>query len=278
MDIETVVLVTGSTDGIGKQTAIDLARAGAHVIVHGRSEEKAETAREEVVLESGSPRVSHAGFDLASLKAIRLGAGRLIERHPAIDVVVHNAGVYTRGRTVSADGYELNLAVNHLAPFYLTYLLRPVLDRAAAEHGRPVRVVTVSSDAHGHGRIGGEGPISNHVETGEFDAFTAYASSKLANILFAFELARRSDKKRLTSNCLHPGVIDTKLLRAGFTAKGASTADGSATSVFLALSEAVDGVTGRYFTERRATRVAPNAQDKGSWKDLWQTSEKLCGL
>lgn len=236
----STILVTGATDGIGKETARILAEQGHDVVVHGRTLEKAQAA----VRSLGKGRAVAA--DLASLHEVRALAATL--RDAPIDVVINNAGVYMKTRTLTPDGREMTMAVNHDAPFLLTHLL---LDKVQ-------RVVNVSSIAHARG----------HVDVGDidfargFDSYAAYAASKLANVLFSVELARR--RPAVLVNALHPGVVSTKLLRAGFNMGGPdSHEDGAATSVFLATAPAsgAAGVSGRYFVRSREATPNPAAHD-----------------
>ena len=211
-------LVTGSTDGIGLRTALELADSGHAVVLHGRNAEKVQRARD-IIQRAAPDAVLHtAHADLADLAAVALMAQDLAARLPKLDVLVNNAGVYMTGRRVSKDGFEMTLAVNYLAHFLLTVLLLPLLKKSSDP-----RVVTVSSIAHTRGNI----DFSNMNGERHFDAYHAYANSKLADTLFANELARR--EPWLASNSLHPGVIDTKLLHTGFDAKGDSVAAGACT-------------------------------------------------
>jgi NAD(P)-dependent dehydrogenase (short-subunit alcohol dehydrogenase family) len=247
------VLVTGSTDGIGKQTALELARGGAHVIVHGRSEERAAAA----ALSVGAAEIWVCDF--GSLEEVRAAAARL---PPGIDVLINNAGVYLQKRQLTKDGHETTFQVNHLAPFLLTNLLLPSL-------GKGARIVNVSSQLHSSGLMAWEDLMGEK----NFSGFGAYAQSKLANVLFTRELARRQQKA--TVNALHPGVIGTKLLRGGFGGVGGSVEQGAATPVYLATSKEVQGVTGKYFIQRREMAPAPQAIDEGAARRLWDVSARL---
>jgi NAD(P)-dependent dehydrogenase (short-subunit alcohol dehydrogenase family) len=267
MTDERIVLVTGATDGIGLQTAVDLARTGVRVVVHGRNTAKVEKARRAV--EEAGGRAEGVTFDLASLASVRQGAEELTRRFARLDVLVNNAGVFMNERVLTADGLEATFQINHLAPFLLTNLL---LKGPLA--GPRVRIVNVSSIAHSRGRM--------HFEDLQlargFNGYAAYAQSKLANILFTLELAERLPPEQATVNCLHPGVVSTKLLTEGFGMGGSdSVEEGAATSVFLATSPEVEGVTGRYFARQREVNPAPQAHDVAARKRLWQLSEELGG-
>jgi NAD(P)-dependent dehydrogenase (short-subunit alcohol dehydrogenase family) len=263
-----IALVTGATSGIGLQTALDLARMGVQVVVHGRSQETVDRARRTV--EEAGGKVEGVAFELSSLASVRRGAEELARRFPRLDVLVNNAGVFMNERVVTEDGLETTFQVNHLAPFLLTSLLLQ-----GPLKGPGARIVNVSSIAHSRGRMRFEDP---QLARG-FQGYAAYAQSKLANILFTLELAERLPASQATVNCLHPGVVSTKLLIHGFGMNGSDTVEEAAeTSVFLATSPEVEGVTGRYFARKREVNPAPQALEVDSRKQLWELSEKLCGL
>ncbi len=262
------IFITGSTDGIGLETALQLARSrheanpAYEIVLHGRNEEKVLRARD-VIQHAAPDAVLHtAHADLADLAAVARMAQDLAARLPKLDVLINNAGVYMTGRRVSKAGFEMTLAVNYIAHFLLTELLLPLLKKSSDP-----RVVTVSSIAHTRGRI----DFDNLNGERHFDAYHAYANSKLADTLFANELARR--EPWLTSNSLHPGVIDTKLLHTGFDAKGDTVAVGARTSVYLATSPDVKGISGKYFDHCAAVQPAPLAEDSYLAQQLWKWSE-----
>jgi len=257
-----MILITGATDGIGLETAKELARRGQELVLHGRSEEKVQRARDAVTRAAPHGILHTAHADLSDLGEVRRMAQDLAARLPQLDVLINNAGVYVTTRKLSRDGFELTLAVNHLSHFLLTRLLRPLLKKSPEP-----RVVTVSSVAHLGGRI----EFDNLNAERHFDAYHAYANSKLANALFSRELARR--EPWLCSNSLHPGVIDTKLLHTGFSMAGASVAEGARTSVYLATSAEVKGVTGKYFDQCAPATPSPLALDQPLARHLWEWSE-----
>lgn len=262
------VLITGATDGIGRQTATELAARGYRVLVHGRSEASAQKACDAIRTKSPTARLEPMAADLSSLDEVRRLASDVRSAAPALHVLVNNAGVYLNEFRRSADEMEMTFAVNHLAHFLLTDLLMDQL-RAAA----PARVITVSSVAHTRGVFD---PATVN-EPSSFSPYRAYASSKLANVLFSHALARRTASDRVTSNALHPGVVSTKLLRAGFNMSGVSVQQGARTMVFLAVAAEVDGMTGRYFVDERETVSSPLSRDRTLQEILWKESAQWTG-
>ncbi len=280
------VLVTGSTDGIGFETARQLLATGMHVLVHGRSEAKA--TRQANALASRVPggKSTPVWGDLSHMREVVALAEQVRLVAPVLDVLINNAGIYAQRRTITEDGFELTMAVNHFAPYLLTRLVGPSVSKAPAG-----RIVTVSSMAHQSGDI----DLDDLMFENGFDAYSAYATSKLANILFTRALATRlagasSTRSSLsgtsssgtssfgtdvTANCLHPGVIDTKLLHAGFSIKGSSVEKGARTSVYLATSEKVAGVSGGYFDNCRETSPSRQARNDELGEALWAISERL---
>ncbi|HMQ32209.1 MAG TPA: SDR family oxidoreductase [Chloroflexaceae bacterium] len=274
-----ICVVTGATSGIGLVTARELARMGATVVLVARSRERGEAAREAIAAQTGSRGVELVLADFASLASVRAGAEAVLARHGRLDVLVNNAGVYVGDRRLSADGFELTFAVNHLAPFLLTELLLGALRAAPAG-----RVVTVSSGAH----FGGRGRFDDVRAERGYSGFQAYAESKLANVLFTYELARRLEGSGVTANCLHPGAV-----RTGFAgdAKGLfalafnlakpfmlTPEQGAQTPIYLAASPEVEGVSGTYFFERRPRKSSPSSYDQGLQARLWDLSEELTGV
>lgn len=282
MDRRRTALVTGSTDGIGRQTAVELARAGWRVLVHGRNRPRVEDALAHVRGQVEGAEVDGVSFDLGSLAAVQKGAGQVVEKLGAapnggglggrLDVLINNAGIFSEERVVAEGGaVEATLLVNHLGPFLLTQLLLPHL---RGGDGRPAgRVINLSSIAHTRGRIHFDDLSLSRGYTG----YAAYAQSKLANVMHALSLADREPAEALLVYSLHPGVIGTKLLRQGFgPVQGSSVGHGAKTSVALATSEQ-PAATGTYFSEGVATPPSRAAQDKAQRDKLWEMSLQLVG-
>lgn len=268
MSQQRVALVTGSTEGIGKQTAIELLKKGLFVIVHGRSESRAREAADSIAEAAKTRDVDVAIADFASLAQVRAMAAEVAKKHPRLDVLLNNAGVYAKSRTLTEDGFELTASVNHFAHFVLTHLLIDAL--RASDQGR---IVHVSSGVHGSGEIDLD---DLNLENG-WSGYAAYASSKLMNVLFSNELARRLHDTHITSNALHPGVIATKLLRTGFGGGGASVETGARTSVRVATDPSLAETSGAFFANERETQAAPRARDPELAKAFYEKSCELTG-
>lgn len=267
--MQKVVLITGSTDGIGKQTALELARKGAKVLLHGRDLEKGRSVLDELQGKIGSEGEFFLA-DLSSQRQVRHLADEIRAKHERLDVLINNAGTYEPERTLSEDGLEKTFAVNYLAPFLLSRELLGLLHSSA-----PSRIVNVSSIAHWNGKVDWD----NLQGERRYDGFDAYALTKLCLVLFNYALARRLEGTGVSANCLHPGVVRTKLLRAGFgDYPGESVEKGARTAVYLASSPDVEAVTGRYFENCRATRSSPQSYDLRLQERLWEMSEDLTGL
>jgi retinol dehydrogenase-14 len=266
---DKVILITGSTDGIGRHAALEFAASGATVLVHGRNEHRGKNVVEEIRKATGNQNVELLIADFSSMEQVRRLAAEVKQRCSALHVLINNAGIFLNERRLTADGFETTFAVNHLAPFLLTNLLLDLLRNSA-----PARVITVSSVAHTRGKL----DFENLQAEKSFGGYSTYALSKLANVLFTYELGELLAGTGITSNCLHPGVIGTKLLRAGFNITGASIADGAETMIYLATSPEVEGVTGKYFEEKRETPSSPITHDIALRKRMWEISAKFTGL
>lgn len=292
------ILVTGSTDGIGLATAAGLLDRGHDVVLHGRTERRlADTpASPEIARYRDSVTTIHG--DLASLNDVDRMTGEIIDRFPDLQILINNAGVMTAQRKESVDGYELNLAVNHLAHMLLTVRLVDLL-RANGDRDGGGRIVNVASMVHEYSRINWD---DLHFREG-YDGQEAYGQSKVANVMFTRVLAkklggtdnrntddrdvgrggpgnndaepvRRTAREALTVNALHPGVIDTKLLHV-YYGGGAPPAQGARTSIYLATSPEVIGITGRYFSNSRETRSWVLDGDGEESDRLWNASQEM---
>jgi retinol dehydrogenase-14 len=273
------VLVTGGTGGIGKATALGLARMGAHLAITGRDRGRAEGAAREIGA-AGGGQADVFVADLSSQAEVRRLAGEVLQRLPRIDVLVNNAGGYWSTRHVTADGLEHTFALNHLAPFLLTCLLLGRLEQSA-----PARVVTVSSNAQAMGRI----DFGDLQGERSYSGARAYNQSKLANVLFTYELARRLPGTSVTANVLHPGVARTafgaedpgrvqRLFVPALRPFMKSPAQGAATSIQVASDPGLDQVTGRYFAGGKPRKSARRSYDEAVAARLWQVSADLTGV
>jgi len=267
-----VVLITGSTDGIGRATARALAAAGMSVIVHGRSKLKVDAALAELSAELPGAVLEGVAFDLARLDAVRSGAEQLRERVPELHILINNAGIFAGERVLTDDGVELTFAVNYLGHFLLTELLAPHLISCASSE--PSRVINVASIAHTRGRI----HLDDLSLATAWTGYAAYAQSKLANVMHAMTLADQHDPAKLLAFSLHPGVVGTKLLRQGFgPITGSPTDAGARTSVRLAGGDITDP-SGSYFSDGVATPPAAAARDAQGRTALWEASRQLARL
>ena len=271
-------LITGASSGIGKETALGLARQGADLVLVCRDRARGERARDEI-RDAGSPRAELLLADLSVQREVRRVAAEILARCPRLDVFVSNAGAVMPRRVVTEEGYETTLALNHLAPFLLTHLL---LDRLKAS--APARVVVVASQVESRGRIDFD---DLQLQRG-YEPLVAYFQSKLANVLFTYELARRLSDTGVTANCLHPGVIATNLLcdymgqprvmsRINLlTHPGPKK--GAETSIRLASDPTLGTVTGRYFRPQGESPSSRQSHDEDLARRLWAVSERLTCL
>ena len=274
------VLITGGTGGIGKATAIGLARLGARVGIVGRDATRAAAAAADIRSTSGDSAVDVFVADMSSQQEVRRLASEVLDAYPRLDVLVNNVGGFWAHRHTTADGLEHTFALNHLASFLLTNLLRERLIASA-----PARVVTVSSGAQSMGRI----DFDDLQGARKYSGQQAYNQSKLANVMFTYELARRLDGTGVTANVLHPGVTRTDFgaedqawffsVMSGLARLFMkSPAEGAATPIYLAATPEVEGVTGRYFANRVVKRSNPASYDTRAAARLWRESAALVGL
>lgn len=266
------ILVTGSTDGIGKAAARILVAQGHRVLLHGRNREKGRRVLEELEAETGSGRLALVIADLAVQEQVRDLAGEVGDTFERLDVLINNAGVFMPEREVAPGGIEMTFAVNYLAGFLLTHELLPLLSASA-----PARIVNVASIAHRSVRAVDR---ENLPGFSDYDAYAAYAVSKLGVVASTVRLARILEGTGVTANSLHPGVIDTKLLRAymGGQGGGAPPEKGAAVEVNLATSRDAGGVNGRYFEETRWTGPSPLALDPEVQDLFWTIGLDLTGI
>jgi NAD(P)-dependent dehydrogenase (short-subunit alcohol dehydrogenase family) len=262
------ILITGSTDGIGKQTALELAQMGAHIIIHGRNVETSQRALKEIQEKSGNKNIEAIFWDLSSIKEVWEMAAEIRRKYKQLDVLINNAGVFKNHRELSKDGFELTFAINHLSYFLLGNLLLDLLDNSPQG-----RMINVASMAHAT-----ELDFLNLQGEKYFDGYDAYSRSKLCNIMFTYALANRIQGSNTTVNCLHPGVISTKLLHEGFGSGGARLSEGSKTSVYLASSPDVKNTTGKYFANQQKAKSAPISHNKIVQDKLWEVSKGMVGL
>ena len=279
MDGKTV-LVTGGTGGIGRAAAEGLARLGARVAVTGRDIARTQAAAAEIAAATANPAVDAFAADLSVQAGVRRLARDVLDACPRLDVLVNNAGGFWARRHLTADGLEYTFALNHLAPFLLTNLLLDQLTASA-----PARIVTVSSGAQALGKINFDDLQGERAYSGQ----RAYNQSKLANVMFTYELARRLAGTGVTATVLHPGVTRTAFGTEDPTAMTRAMtliarpfmktpAQGAATPIYLASSPEVEGVTGQYFANRRPKKSGKSSYDTAAAARLWQVSARLAGL
>ena len=272
---DKICLVTGASSGIGLATSWQLAKLGATVVMIARDDDRGRAAKLKVLDKSGNQNVHVFLVDFASLPQIRGLAKKFLAKFPALHVLINNAAVIPLNRQTSEDGYELQFAVNHLAPFLLTNLLLPLMKAS-----QPARIINVSSSVHHSGRINFDDLQSKR----RYHPNTVYANTKLANVLFTTQLAKMLLGSGVTANCLHPGVIDTKLYKNYMgTVRPAGADDdelerGAATTVYLASSGEVEDISGKYFAYQQERQPSSTSQNEDLAQRLWQVSAKLVGL
>ena len=277
-----VVLVTGATAGLGKVTARQLAELGATVILAGRSREKCESIVADIKKQGGSPHVDYLLADLSSMQQVRDLAAAFQQKHDRLDVLVNNAGGLFLTRRESVDGFEMTFALNHLSYFLLTHLLLDTLKASA-----PSRIVNVSSGAHYGGALDFD---DLHYTKRRYHRFQAYSDSKLMNVLFTYELARRLEGSGVTANVLHPGLVATDfgltnnrnpvtwLLRRLANLVSISEEEGAETQVYLASSPEVEGVSGKNFERRQEERSSKASYNESDQRRLWDISAEMVGM
>ncbi len=274
-----VCLITGATSGIGAVTARELARMGCSVVITARDQRKAEIAVDKLRAESGSIKIDGLVADLSSQDQVRNLAAEFMRQHNRLDVLINNAGAIYLRRYLSRDGIEMTFAVNHLAPFLLTnLLLEMVIDST------PARIINVASNSH----EGQEIDFDDLESQRNYNFMRAYGRSKLANVMFTFELSRRISGSSVTANAVHPGLVGTNmganngwlvnLFLPLFRLISLSPEEGAETSIHLASSPEVEGMSGKYFIQKRAVPSSPSSLDKEKARQLWEVSTDMTGL
>ncbi len=262
---DKIILITGSTDGIGYQAAVELVKSGHYIILHGRNREKTELTMKRIEMDTNKKNLSIVYADLRSFSQIKEMVNEIYEHFDKLDVLINNAGIYKSERSITQEGLEETFAINYVAPFLLSNLLIDLLKKR-----KPSRIVNVASQVH-----------SNHLnfENLQFkQGYTgtkAYAQSKTALILFTYLLAEKLKNTGITVNCLHPGVINTKLLKAAMSFGGASPKKGAKTLIYAATAPELENVSGKYFVNNRSEPSKDITYNKGIQKKLWRKTEEI---
>ncbi len=272
-----ICIITGANSGIGKATAIELAKMNATIVMLCRNKERGESAQNEIIEITGNENIDLFLCDLSSQKEIRNFVNEFRSKYDKLHVLINNAGVMLSKKVYSVDGFEMNFAVNHLAPFLLTNLLLGVLKKSA-----PSRIINVGSAAHRMGKIDFE-DLQRENKKGRFMGL--YGSSKLAMTLVSYELSRKLEGSNVTVNVVHPGLINTNLGRdrsstsKGFAKKFFKSPEiGAETSIFLATSPEVEGITGKYFTKKKTKPSSKESYNEEYAKRLWEISLEMTNL
>jgi len=273
-----VVLITGATNGIGLEAARAIAKKGARVVIVGRNPQKTQEVAAQLTRESGV-EVSGIVGDLSLMRDVRKVAAEFRQKFDRLDVLLNNAGAVFDTFQRTDEGNEMTFALNHLNYFLLTHLLLDMLKANA-----PSRIVNVSSDAHRIGKL----DLDNLQAEKGYSSFGAYGRSKLENVMFTYELARRLEGTGVTANTLHPGVVRTGFghnnggIMSAVTSLlqvfAISAEQGAQTSIYLATSAEVEGVSGKYFVKSKAVKSSAASYDESAWKRLWEISETLTGI
>jgi NAD(P)-dependent dehydrogenase (short-subunit alcohol dehydrogenase family) len=272
-----ICLITGANSGIGKATAIGLAEMDAKIIMLCRNKKRGEEAQKEIIEKTGNKNINLFICDLSSQKAIRKFTAEFKSKYSNLHVLINNAGVMLNRRTLSVDGFEMNFAIHVLAPFLLTNLLLDILKKSA-----PSRIINVASAGHKRAKIDFD-DLQN--ERKKYRLFTVYGSSKLGEILFTYELSRKLEGTGVTANAVHPGLVNTNLGRdqSKFSQWFArkffkSPEEGAETSIYLASSPEVEGISGKYFVNKEPRETSDESYNEKNAKKLWKICEEMTGL
>jgi len=272
-----ICMVTGANSGIGKATVIGLAKLNAKVIMICRNQEIGEKVRKEIISQTGNKNIDLLLCDLSSQDQVRKLVDEFKNKYQKLDVLINNAGVMLKKRVLSVDGIEMNYAVHFLAPFLLTNLLLDVLKKSA-----PSRIINVASAAHKRAKIDFNDLQS---ENKKYRLFTVYGTSKLAEVLFTYELSRKLEGTGVTANAVHPGVVNSNLGRdqSKFSQWFArkffkSPEEGAQTSIYLASSPEVEGITGKYFVNKQPKESSEESYNEDYAKKLWHAAEEMTKL
>ena len=272
-----ICIITGANSGIGKATAIGLAKMNATIVMMCRSKERGEEAQKEIIELTGNKKVDLFLCDLSSQESIRKFVSEFKSKYQKLDILINNAGVMLSKREISVDGFEMNFAVNHLAPFLLTNLLLDALKKSA-----PSRIINVSSAAHRMAKMDFDDLQS---EKRKYRLMKIYGASKLALMLFSYELSRKLEGTSVTVNTLHPGVVNTNLgqdqssFSQGFAKLFFKKPEkGAETSIYLASSQEVEGITGKYFAKKQQKQSSEESYNEDYAKRLWKLSAEMTKL
>ena len=281
---DKIVLITGANSGIGKETTGALAKKDATIVMACRNLEKAESVCEMIKAESGNTNIEVLKLDLSSFNSIRNFAQEFSARYHQLNVLINNAGIFCMKREETEEGFEKTIAINYLGPFLLNYELLPILEKTSE-----ARIINLSSDAH----FSGDLDLNDlHFKRRKYSGFKAYASSRLATVFFTQELVERVKEKDIMVNSLHPGHVDTNmwdlwgaqrrwyhsLLNGLMKLFLISAEEGAKTSIYLASSCEVKGITGKYFAKKRIKAASKKCSDIKLQKELWQLSKRLTGI
>lgn len=261
-------MITGSTDGIGYQTAIELVKSGYHIIVHGRNREKAELTMEKIKEITNKNNISNVYGDLSSFNRIKEMVNDIYNRFNRLDVLINNAGVYRSKRQVTQEGLEETFTVNYIAPFILTNLLVGLLKKTKSS-----RIVNVVSRVHSN-----QLDFNNLQSETRYTGVKAYARSKTCLIIFTYLLAEKLNNSGITVNCLHPGIINTKLQRAAMGSGGASLSEGANTLIYATTAPELENISGKYFKNNKPSLTKDITYNKEIQNKLWKKTEELVGM